>query len=366
MALDIPAVSRRAFVAAGAMCALLALAPFGGKAFAAGSSVPADASASADGAERTTAADLPRIGGKTTYPYTFTTYNHAREAIEVTVDKAPERVVAAYQNNIETLLSLGLADKIVCAFGLDDESLLGDLKDAFDTIPYQDSRPSKEDVIGLEPDFICAWYSLFDDDRLGEVDSWHTRGTGTYMSLNSACRGKTGTYYQTIYDEFRDIQTLGIIFDKQDEAQALVDDMLAEVEKIQNYTSGQATHPAIAILENEDDSYRVYSERTLGGSVATEAGAELAVGKGDDTANISAEDLIAADPDAVFMVWYDGFKTGEEAVEDITENSKFASLSAVKAGRVYPLGLTGIYCSGLHTIDGILDISQALYPDLYK
>lgn len=360
MALDITSnLSRRSFVAAGAAaCALLAL---GRTSLAADSSAPADAAAG----EKTTAADLPRIGGKTTYPYTYTTYTYAREPIEVTVEKAPERVVAGYQNNIETLLALGLADKIVCAFGLDDESLLGDLQGEFDKIPYQDSRPSKEDVIGLEPDIICAWYSLFADDRLGEVDSWHTRGTATYMSLNSACRGKTGTYYQTIYDEFRDIQTLGIIFDKQDEAQALVDKMLAEVEKIQDYTAKQSTHPSVAILENEDDSFRVYSERTLGGSVATEAGAELAVGKGDDTANISAEDLIAADPDAVFMVWYDGFKTGDEAVADITENSKFASLSAVKSGRVYPLGLTGIYCSGLHTIDGILDIAEALYPELY-
>ena len=315
---------------------------------------------------RTTAADLPRIGGPTNYPYTYTTYTYDREPVEVTVERAPERVVAAYQNNIETLLALGLGDRIVCAFGLDDPGALGDLQTDFDAIPYQDSRPDQESVIGMQPDFIAAWNSLFADDRFGDVAGWHGRGTATYMSLNSGCRGKTGTYYQTIYDEFRDILTLGIIFDRQDAAQALVDEMLDEVLRIQDYTTAQATHPRIAVLENEDDSFRVYSEMTLGGSVALEAGAELAAGAGSDTANISAEDLIGINPDAIFMVWYDGFKTGEEAVADITGNSKFASLSAVKEGRVFSLALTGIYCSGLHAIDGILDISEALYPELYE
>ncbi|MBS5451542.1 MAG: ABC transporter substrate-binding protein [Coriobacteriia bacterium] len=351
-------VSRRSFIVASALLASASL--LGGRV------VLAAEEGSSGEPERTTAADLPRIGGPTMYPYTYTTYTYDREPVEYTVEKAPERVVAIDQNNIETLLALGLKDAIVCAFGLDDPSALGDLQADFEQIPYQDAMPPKEDVIALSPDFISGWYSTFSDDRLGNVDFWQGRGCGTYMSLNSACRGKTGTYYQTIYDEMRDIQQLGIIFDKQDAAQALVDEMLDEVLRIQDYTSQQSTHPRVAVLENEDDSFRVYSEMTLGGNVAMEAGAELAAGKGSDTANISAEDLIGINPDAIFMVWYDGFKTGEEAVADITDNPKFASLTAVKEGRVFPLALTGIYCSGLHTIDGILDISEALYPELYE
>ena len=357
-------ISRRALLGnLAGVAALAALAPLAVRPALAADPQGAGA---ADGPARTTAADLPRIGGPTSYPYTYTTYTYDRQPVEVTVEKAPERVVAAYQNNIETLLALGLKDRIVCAFGLDDPGALGDLQADFDAIPYQDSRPDQETVIGLEPDFIAAWNSLFADDRFGDVAGWHGRGTGTYMSLNSGCRGKTGSYYQTIYDEFQDILTLGIIFDRQDEAQALVDEMLDEVLRIQDYTAQLSERPRIAVLENEDDSFRVYSEMTLGGSVALEAGAELAAGKGDDTANISAEDLIGINPDALFMVWYDGFKTGEEAVADIADNAKFASLTAVKEGRVFPLALTGIYCSGLHTIDGILDISEALYPELYE
>ena len=51
----------------------------------------------------------------TQYPLTISTYNYAKEPVEYTFEKAPERVWAQNQNNIETMLALGLADKIVGA-----------------------------------------------------------------------------------------------------------------------------------------------------------------------------------------------------------------------------------------------------------
>ena len=255
--------------------------------------------------------------------------------MEYTFDKAPERVWAQNQNNIETLLALGLGDKIVGACGLDGE-IREDLRDEFEKINYYENMPSKEEVMALEPDFITGWYSTFSDDRLGDVDFWHERHVGTYMSLNSACRGPATENPQTVNEECEDILTLGRIF------------------------------------EDEGGSYRVYGEDTLGGNVAINGGAELAVGKHGENGNISAEDLIAINPDAIFMVWYDGYTVGdvdyagEQVVNLITQDLKFASLDAVQNGRVYPINLSGIYCSGMRTLDGILDISKNLYPELYQ
>lgn len=134
---------------------------------------------------------------ETQYPLTITTYTYGEQPIEYTFEKEPERVVAAYQDNIEILLALGLEDKIVCAFGMDGE-VREDLKEGFEQLNYLESRPSKEDIIALEPDFITGWSSLFAEDRFGEVDFWHERGIGTYMSLNSGCRWPPEKYPQTI------------------------------------------------------------------------------------------------------------------------------------------------------------------------
>ena len=309
---------------------------------------------------------------RTEYPLTLTTYNYEREPVTYTFEQAPERVYAYAQDNIEILLSLGLADRIVGASGMDGE-IDPDLAYEFAALNYYDDVGviSKEEMLALEPDFITGWYSTFSDDRLGDVDFWHERRVGTYMALNSGCRGSSGSYQQTVDDECQDILTLGMIFDVQDRAEELVAEIQAELDNITSYLEGR-DRLTVAVLEDEGGTYRVYGEDTLGGNVAVAGGAELAVGKHGENGNISAEDLIAANPDAIFMVWYNGYSVndtdyaGEQVVELITENPAFASLDAVQNGRVYAINLNNVYCSGMRTLDGVLDFAQNLYPELYS
>lgn len=295
------------------------------------------------------------------YPITLDTYNAAREPITITIEKEPEKVYVSCQNNIEVMLKLGLADKIVACYGLDGE-IAEDLKDEFAKVNYLEHGLPKEDVIAMQPDFILGWSSLFLDKRLGDVNYWHENGTNTYMSLNSYCRPK-GTPHK-VEDEMQDILNIGKIFNVEEKAQALVDEINTEIEKIQKHIEGKEK-VSIAVLEDESDSYRVYGANTLGGDVALSAGAKLKVGA-ENSSNISAEDLIAANPEAIFMVWYDGFLSPEEVVKSITDNPAFASLDAVKNNKVFPLNLTNIYCSGLRSKDGILEFAKVLYPELYK
>lgn len=297
------------------------------------------------------------------YPVTITTYNYSQEPVEITFEKAPERVMAYANSNIEAMLKMGLADRIVMAWGLDGE-VKDELKNEFDQIEYLDAWPTKEEVVAAEPDFIAAWYSSFGDDRLGDVDFWHERGCNTYMSLNSAAMGPASEFPRKMEYEFEDILNLGKIFDCEDKAQEIVDEMQAEIAKVQEHVKDK-TPLTVAVLENEGDSFRVYGTETLGGNIPESLGAELKLG-GENSENVGAEDLVAADPDVLFMVDYDGFKTGEEAVADITEDPAYASLSAVKNGKVFSVNLSQVYCSGIRTYDGIMTFAKALYPELYE
>ena len=159
------------------------------------------------------------------YPVTITTYNYLKEPVEITFDKAPERVVAIYQNSIETLLALGLEDKIVAAAGLDHD-VKDEYKDAFSKVNYlEDFTPSKETIIMEKPDFILSWYSIFDDKRLGDIDYWNENGVNTYMSLNSGVVSE-----RTIENEINDILNLGKIFNVEDKAQEIVDNMQTKID----------------------------------------------------------------------------------------------------------------------------------------
>ena len=239
-----------------------------------------------------------------------------------------------------------------------------DLKDNFDKILYMDTKPSKEEVVAMEPDFIAAWYSSFSDDWLSDVSFWQERDVNTYMSLNSAAKGPASEFPRTIEDEYEDILNLGKIFDCEDKAEEIVDQMKGEIDKVKEHVEG--TDPlSVAVLEDEGDSFRVYGTETLGGNIPETLGAELKLGA-ENSENVGAEDLIAADPDVLFMINYDGFMTADEAIADITDNPAYASLSAVKNNKVFSVNLNEVYCSGVRTYDGIMTFAKALYPDLYE
>ena len=130
------------------------------------------------------------------------------------------------------------------------------------------------------------------------------------------------------------------------------DEMYAKIDKVVAYMEASGPEPmTVAILEDESDSYRVYGTTTIGGNIAEAVG---------------AEDLIAADPDKIFMIWYEGWITPEEAVASIVDNPAFASLKAVQNGDVYALNLMQVYCPGLHMMDVIQTFGAGLYPDLYE
>lgn len=216
----------------------------------------------------------------------------------------------------------------------------------------------------MEPDFIAAWYSSFSDDWLSDVSFWQERDVNTYMSLNSSAKGPASEFPRTIEDEYEDILNLGKIFDCEDKAEEIVDQMKGEIDKVKEHVEG--TDPlSVAVLEDEGDSFRVYGTETLGGNIPETLGAELKLGA-ENSENVGAEDLIAADPDVLFMINYDGFMTADEAIADITDNPAYASLSAVKNNKVFSVNLNEVYCSGVRTYDGIMTFAKALYPDLYE
>ena len=143
------------------------------------------------------------------YPVEVTTYNYAGDEVKTTYDKAPEKVLAVYQGSIETMLELGLEDRLVAAAGLDNE-LDEKYKKAFEKVEYlTEFTPSKETVTALNPDMILSWGSIFAEDKLGDVNTWIDKGCNTYINTNT--RRKEGEK-RTIQNEMTDILNLGKIF----------------------------------------------------------------------------------------------------------------------------------------------------------
>ena len=292
------------------------------------------------------------------YPVEITTYNYSGDEVKTTYEKAPEKVLAVYQGSIETMLELGLEDRLVAAAGLDNE-LDDKYKKAFENVEYlTEFTPSKETVTALNPDMILSWGSIFAEDKLGDVNTWIDKGCNTYINTNT--RRKEGEK-RTIQNEMTDILNLGKIFNVEEKAQALVDEITSTVSEVSSKVSNEEKQSAM-VIEFYDDEIYTYGSKTLAGDMVTKLGAELLNPEGG---NIGAEDLIKLNPDCIFVSYMDrgNENVPVEEINKILENPAFASLSAVKNKRVYSIPLGDMYSSGIRTIDGINTFANGLYEN---
>ena len=255
------------------------------------------------------------------------------------------------------MLALGLEDKIKLAAGLDHD-VKDEYKEAFSKINYsKEFTPDKETVIMSQPDFILSWYSLFADKNLGDVDYWHENGTNTYMSLNSGAASD-----RTVENEITDILNLGKIFNVEEKAQALVDEINKGIDSVVSKVNNQKKQTTL-IIEYMDGQIYTYGAKTLGGDMISKLGGELLNPEGG---NISEEDLVKLNPDSIFVVYMDrNDKTvAQGEVDKVLKNPALASLDAVKNKRVNSIALGEMYSSGIRTIDGINTFANGLYPQL--
>lgn len=314
------------------------------------------------------AASATTEGEENHYPVSIRCYDYARNHVEMVFEKAPERVLTYSLNSVENMIALGLEDKIVMAMSVKPERVLPKYREAFDRIQATTTEfLSKEDVLTLQPDFILAWYSSFEDKRLGDVHFWNERGIKTYMAYNSACASDDDYEYVTndyIEREYLDILNLGKIFNVEDRAEALVAEMRATVAKGQEYAS-KAEPKNIVIIEDEGDAFRVYGEDTIGGQIATAVGANLLAKTRKERK--SAEDLVVLNPDYVFGVHFGPASTSlndKNCLDCFKENPALQNISAYKKGNLIPTDLTMVYSPGVRILESFQFFIDNLYPEM--
>ena len=312
-------------------------------------------------AETTPAQAEETTGSDSHYLVTITSYDYAGNPVEYTYEKAPERVLCVYQGCIETMIALGLEDHVLASYGLDNE-VKDEWKDGFAQMNYDETvfAPDKETVTLLEPDMIFSWGSYFSDEKLGDVYEWNDKGVGTYINSNTARGGS-----RTLENEYTDILNIGRIFDVEEKAQALVDEMQAQV--ADTLAAAEGHDPVrVAVVEPISGTITNYGADTLADDMVTALGGEPAKPEGSD---MGKEDLVACDPDVIFVVYmaYSGDDPESVMTQQLSliqDDPAFASLSAVQSGNIHLIMLGDMYASGPRTIDGLRTLAQGMYPDL--
>lgn len=296
------------------------------------------------------------------YPVTIENYNTQGEPEQMTYTKPPKRVVAVWQNSIETLLALGVGDSIIAGNGVPDKKFFRkEYQEQYSKIPYTGLQLlDLETTMMLKPDLIVGWHSTFASKVLRPTDFWHKRGVNTFIARSSMIDAKP----RTLANEYKDILDLGKIFDKNERAQQLVGQMQQEVNFAISRTVDYPKRPRALVLEFMGKEPSVYGEKSLAGNIVKELHGELLAEK---QRAIGLEQVVELDPDVIFIVVTE-FNYGREQdmLDRVNKHKALKHLRCVQQGRVVALPLYAIYSSGVRTYDGIKIIATGMYPDLYK
>ena len=294
-------------------------------------------------------------------PVAIENINEKGDVVSAVYEQPPQRVVAVWQNSIETLLALGVGDRIVAGMGVPDAKYIRpEYRAAYEAIPYTSlENLDVETILMMQPDLIVGWASTFSPKVLRSTEFWTGRGVHTYIAPSSARKTK----HKTIAQECEDIRTLGRIFARTERAEEIVGEMQREIAFVRAHTAHLEKRPRALVIELLGKEIRSYGESTLAGDMLRELGADhLAV----DGMSLGMEELIELNPDALFLVVIEEDYGNEDAIlARLYDNPALRSLSCVQERRIYTLPLYAVYSAGIRTYDGITTLAHGLYPEIY-
>lgn len=265
---------------------------------------------------------------------------------EITIEKAPEKIVSTSPSETEILFALGLADRIV---GVSD----------YDNYPKEVEgkakvggvvEPNTEAILAAQSDLVVSGISI----KQTALDNLRSLG------LTVIC-----TNPKKLQDVLDDILLLGRITDKQTEAEALVARMNADIQKVKD---------AAATIKPEDKK-KVYIEFSPGWTVGsgefmdeliTTAGGVNIASDVPGWNQINEEKIIKDNPDVIMYALNTTDEKGNKLEDLITGRSGWDQITAIKDKHV--VGLEGDVISrpGPRITQALLNISNAIYPGLVK
>ena len=240
-----------------------------------------------------------------------------------------------------------------------DLDLVGVCSSSISTIPerYQDvttvgtaMSPDMEIVASLKPDWILSPISLQSDLQ----PKYENIGTDwAFLNLRS------------VQGMYRSIQELGEIFDREEQADALVKEFQDFYEKYKKKNEGK-DHPKVLILMGLPGSYIIATEKSYVGSLVVLAGGEnVYTDSSQEFLTVNTEDMKTKEPDIILRAAH---ALPDQVVEMFNEDFKTNDIGkhfdAVKNGRVYDLTYENFGMSATFRYPKALEeLQPILYPE---
>ena len=291
----------------------------------------------------------------TLYSYT---YNDGTSKVDVSVTKAPQKAVTLSQFMTEMLLALDLGDRMVGTALLDNE-VLPQFKEAYDKVPEleigEGHSISKEAFVALSPDFVSGWEMSITNETTGSAEDLAEDGVYPFV-LKSLAGDAT---VETVYEDFI---ALGKIFDVEDKAAKVVEDMKVKIATVTKSLKDVKDEDKIDVMiydSGEKDAMVVGAG--LPNNLITLAGGNNIYGDSDNAyETVSFESIVEKNPQVILVT---EFMAGDKAVDKIEflkSHPGLKNVDAIKNNNFFVVPLADL-SPGVRSEKAITEMNEMFY-----
>ncbi len=302
--------------------------------------------------------DAPSDNEGNEYPVTI-----ENMGVETTYENVPDSAVALSYSIAEIMVALGLKDKIVgvapSMYILDQVS--AEYRDEVGSLPTLEGEygvPSVETVLATNADFVYGDAYSFYASSVGTREDFDNAGVDIYAT--------EGTYVDnpTFENTYNDILNIGKIFNVEDRAQELVEELRKREDSIREKVEGL---DPVSVFYYDSDTGGGVAMSTIGDTGLQQYMLKLAGCKNifSDTEgefiDVSWEDVIDRNPEYIIVCDYYGSGYADEKIAEMKENPDTAQMDAVKNDRFIVVPGLAMFPS-IENTNVVEQIATAVHP----
>ena len=255
----------------------------------------------------------------------------------VEIAAEPARIVSLSATATESLFAIGAGDQVIA---VDDQSSFPPEAPVTDLSGFQ---PNIEAIAGYEPDLVIAAY-----DPGGLVNGLERLGIP--VLLQDAAPDLDAAYAQ--------IETLGEVTGRVEEAAAVAEDMEAEIERLVASAEGAA---GLSVYHELGPDFFSATSGTFIGSIYERLGldniADDADRAGSDYPQLSAEHIVSSNPDLIVLA---DTKCCGQTAETVAKRAGWGRIDAVAEGNLVEADDDITSRWGPRTVDFVRVVVEAL------
>ncbi|MFD3539077.1 ABC transporter substrate-binding protein [Streptomyces sp. NPDC058662] len=286
------------------------------------------------------------------FPYTVVNCG-----VSTTYQAPPQRAVTMNQHATEVLLALGLEDRITGSAYLDD-AVLPAYRPAYDKIKVlAEEYPSKEVLLGADPDFVYGGYSsAFDKAQGRDREGLGRTGINTRLNIEYCTPGPVGL------DELKtEITEVARTFGVPERGARLIEEEQRRIDAVTARVKDRA-RPAVFVYDSGEGSAFTSGGKGIGTEIISLAGGANVFADLDDTfGDVAWEKVIERKPEVVLIYDYGG-TTVEAKKQRLMNDPALAEVPAVKNKRFVVLPLSSAVL-GVRVADAVESLGGQLHPD---